>query len=337
LNVPAGNDFTAVDAGHHFGCALRRDGSLACWGNNHNGELNAPAGNDFTAVSAGSVWACALRSNGDIRCWGGNAFDPLVGGFTSVSVGQLFACGRRNDGSIDCWGNNSSGQATPPRGIGFSAVSAGGHAACALRSYGPIICWGSNGRGQLNVPRPEWRVGSVSPTSGTPGGGTHITITGHGFVPGDQVLIGQGDGPVGDAVEATGVDVVSATQITATTGAGKPGTWSAWVVKPDGSFAKSSNTFTYGPKVTSITPTSGPAAGGTQVTITGLGFVAGDRVVIGQGDGAGTGAIPATVHVDSLTQITATTGAGKPGKWKLFVIGHDNATSHAPEPFTYTR
>src|SRR5262249_12842835 len=158
-----------------------------------------------------------------------------------VSAGYAFACARRSDGSLACWGNYPG----PPSGTGFTAVSAGYGTACALRGYGATVCWGSNTFGQLNVPRPEWGAGSVSPSSGGPGGGTRITITGKGFVPGDQVLIGQGDGPVGDAVPATDVSVGSPTQITATTGPGKPGTWSAWVVKPDGSFGKSSTTFTY--------------------------------------------------------------------------------------------
>jgi hypothetical protein len=42
-------------------------------------------------------------------------------------------------------------------------------------------------------------------------------------------------------------------------------------------------------------------------------------------------------NVDSPTQITVTTGAGKPGKWRLFVIAPHGATSHPPEAFTYTR
>ena len=188
------------------------------------------------------------------------------------------------------------------------------------------------------MPRPAWGVGSVSPSSGTAAGGTQITITGKGFVAGDQVVVGQGHGPGTGAVPATGVNVVSPTQITATTGAGKQGTWGVWVINPDGSFDESSTQFTYGPKITAISPTSGPATGGTQITITGLGFVSGDQVVIGQGNGAGTGAIPATVSVDSATQITATTAAGKPGKWNLFVIAPDGTTTtHSPEPFTYTR
>ena len=55
----------------------------------------------------------------------------------------------------------------------------------------------------------------------------------------------------------------------------------------------------------------GPTTGGTAITITGTGFVSGATVVVGQGNGAGTGAIAATnVKVVSSTQITAVTGGG---------------------------
>src|SRR5689334_16296480 len=72
-----------------------------------------------------------------------------------------------------------------------------------------------------------------------------------------------------------------------------------------------------GSVVSSVSPNSGPTGGGAAITITGSGFVTGDRVVIGQGNGAGAGAIAATgVSVVDSTQITATTGGGaKPGVW----------------------
>jgi hypothetical protein len=75
------------------------------------------------------------------------------------------------------------------------------------------------------------------------------------------------------------------------------------------------------PTISKITPNSGPTTGGTAITITGTGFVAGATVVVGQGNGAGTGAIAATnVKVVSPTQITAVTGGGaKAGTWSLFV------------------
>jgi hypothetical protein len=184
-------------------------------------------------------------------------------------------------------------------------------------------------------------VSSVSPRSGPAGGGTQLTITGTGFRPGDKVFIGQGYGPGTGAIPATAVRVNSSTQITATTGGpARPGTWDLYVIAPDGtaSLANRKDVFTYGPVVSSVSPSSGPAGGGTQLTITGKVFRPGDKVVIGQGHGPGTGAIPATaVSVDSWTQITATTGGpAKPGNWTLYVIAPDGTVSLAPKRFTYT-
>jgi hypothetical protein len=173
---------------------------------------------------------------------------------------------------------------------------------------------------------PAPTVSAVSPKSGPVSGGTAITITGSGFVPGASVVIGQGNGAGTGAIPATNVTVNSWTMITAVTGgATKPGNWGVFVKTPGGTSAASSGaTFTYSqvaPTVSNVSPKSGPVSGGTAITITGTGFVSGATVVIGQGNGAGTGAIPATnVVVVSSTQITAVTGGGaKAGTFSVFV------------------
>jgi hypothetical protein len=188
------------------------------------------------------------------------------------------------------------------------------------------------------------KVTSVSPPSGPGVGGTRITIRGQGFIPGDTVVIGQGDGAGIGAIPATRVSVDSPTQITATTGGpAKPGNWHLFVVAPGGTASQATTkdqfTYTMPLGVSSVSPHSGPASGGTLVTITGKGFATGDTVVIGQGNGPVTGAIPATqVHVDSPTQITATTGGpAKPGNWHLFVVAPGGTASQATSgnQFTY--
>jgi len=94
----------------------------------------------------------------------------------------------------------------------------------------------------------------------------------------------------------------------------------------------------YPPAVTSVSPHTGPASGGTLITITGTGFVTGARVVIAQGDGSGTGAIAATsVDVVSSTTITADTGGGaKAGSFNLFVIDSGGTSAiDSGDLFTY--
>jgi IPT/TIG domain len=185
-------------------------------------------------------------------------------------------------------------------------------------------------------------VTAVSPSSGPTTGGTAVTITGTGFGTGAVVVIGQGNGSGAGAVAATNVKVVSSSEITATTGAGaKAGTWNLFVKTSGGTNAQTNtsnaaNDFTYtapqvAPTVSSVSPNSGPTTGGTAVAITGTGFVSGSSVVIGQGNGSGTGALAATnVKVVSSTQITAiTSGGAKAGTWNLVVLtpGGSSATN----------
>jgi len=80
-----------------------------------------------------------------------------------------------------------------------------------------------------------------------------------------------------------------------------------------------------GPTVSSISPTSGPAAGGTSVTITGAGFTGGTSVSFGS-------TAASDFKVDSDTQITATSPAGS-GTVDVSVTT-PNGTASAQ--FTYT-
>ena len=185
-------------------------------------------------------------------------------------------------------------------------------------------------------------VSAVIPKSGPVTGGTAITITGTGFVPGATAVIGQGNGSGTGAISATNIVVVSWTKITAVTGGGATaGTWSLFVITTGGtSAANSADTFNYSlaPTVSAVSPNSGPTSGGTAITITGTGFVSGATVVIGQGNGAGTGAIPATsVVVVSSTEITAVTGGGATaGTWSLFVITTGGTSAaNTGDNFTY--
>ena len=77
---------------------------------------------------------------------------------------------------------------------------------------------------------------------------------------------------------ATAVTVSSATTLTATTPAQSAGPVDVTITTAGGtSTSSSSDLFTYDPvpAVTAIAPTEGPVAGGTEVTVTGTGFVAG--------------------------------------------------------------
>jgi hypothetical protein len=173
----------------------------------------------------------------------------------------------------------------------------------------------------INLP-PTIATNGVSPSSGPTAGGTMVTITGTGFGPGTSVTIG------GHA--ATNVTPnTNGTSITAVTPAGAVGPADVTVTTPTGT-ATDAGGFSYLPPPTialgGVTPTDGPTAGGTPITITGTGFVAPAAVDV---DG-----VPATdVNVVSPTEITAKTPAGTAGAADVSVADADGTATGGT--FTY--
>ncbi len=141
--IPPEGKFTSVSGRLAYGCGLKADGSLACWGSNNSGRATPPEGK-FTSVSVGDGHACGLRTDGSLACWGNDNHGqatPPEGKFTSVSAGKGHSCGVRTDGSLACWGSNQEDQATPPEGK-FTSVSAGLTHGCGVKTDGSLACWG---------------------------------------------------------------------------------------------------------------------------------------------------------------------------------------------------
>ena len=59
---PEGETFTAITTGNWFTCALRPDGSPACWGYDSDGQSTPPEGETFTKISSGYGHTCGLHS-----------------------------------------------------------------------------------------------------------------------------------------------------------------------------------------------------------------------------------------------------------------------------------
>jgi hypothetical protein len=167
-------------------------------------------------------------------------------------------------------------------------------------------------------------VTGLSPTGGPAAGGTLVTITGTSFTGATAVDFG--------TTAATDVTVVNDTTITADSPAGT-GTVNVTVTTPSGTSATSSaDQFTYAvtaaPVVTGLSPTTGPAAGGTLVTITGTSFTGATVVDFGTTPGT-------NLTVVSDTTITVDSPAGT-GTVDVTVTtpGGTSATSSADQ-FTY--
>ena len=92
------------------------------------GQATPPSGT-FSQVSVGSSHVCAVRTDGTLACWGagkqtgdcasdidgcGQSAPPADGGFVEVLAANSNSCGMKSDGKVRCWGSNTFGRSTPP-------------------------------------------------------------------------------------------------------------------------------------------------------------------------------------------------------------------------------
>jgi alpha-tubulin suppressor-like RCC1 family protein len=134
---------------------------------------------NVVSISAGTSHTCAVLRDGTARCWGDNLYGQLgdgsrfsrsspvavVGltGVVSISAGYFHTCAVLEDGTAQCWGSGYEGRlgngeyeqsATPVVVAGLSDVAmiaAGDEHTCAVLNDGTVHCWGSNASGQLGV------------------------------------------------------------------------------------------------------------------------------------------------------------------------------------------
>ncbi len=169
-------------------------------------------------------------------------------------------------------------------------------------------------------------VTAVSPTSGSTGGGTVVTVTGSGFTSATAVTFG--------TVPATTFTVNSDTSLTATAPAETAATIDVTVTTPSGTSATgSADHFTYNaaaaPSVTSITPTSGSTAGGTVVTIFGTNLSGATGVSFGSTAGT-------IIAVYSSSAVIASTPAEAAGTVHTTVTTYSGTSSTSTaDQFTF--
>ncbi|MEU6582437.1 IPT/TIG domain-containing protein [Nocardia sp. NPDC046763] len=164
--------------------------------------------------------------------------------------------------------------------------------------------------------RPVPTLSSISPATGPITGGTTVILTGTGFTGATAVFFG--------ILPAASFTVNSDTQITAVTPPGL-GTVPVTVTTAAGTSSGLAFTYVLAPILLFLIPTVGPQAGGTTVTITGLGLSGVTGVKFG--------ATPATSFtIVSDTQITAVTPAGT---GTVAVTATSTAGASNGLPYTY--
>ena len=162
--VPGLHDVIALASSGPHSCAVRRDGSVICWGAAAEAtraveEKVAPALLegifDVHRVAVSETGPCVLHKNGEVSC--DNHVPRKIPGLTSataIAVGNAFACATRASGRPVCWGTNGDGvlgigqQAFFPTPIAVEGiddaveVETTEYATCVRRSSGHVACWG---------------------------------------------------------------------------------------------------------------------------------------------------------------------------------------------------
>jgi hypothetical protein len=158
--------------------------------------------------------------------------------------------------------------------------------------------------GVSGSPAPAPTVTGILPSSGLIAGGTPVTISGTNFSASPTLAFVDLTGSVSLAV-----GTATAGTITATTPAHALGLVDVVVMNSDyqtGTLRNGFNYVTGPPTATGVTPSFGPVAGGTLLTIAGTSFVSGASVTVG-------GAAATNVTVVNSTTLQATTAAHAAG------------------------
>jgi hypothetical protein len=290
---------SAISAGSTHGMALQENGDVWAWGGNDYGELgdetkepsdvpvrvtSLPAA---SAISAGDEFSLALLDSGGVASWGRNTrgqlgddrfgegadtdkpvevkelFEPVI----AVSAGTTHSLALLQSGWIAAWGGDEYGELGngSQGGDDFAIVPIVLSGLCGVHSVAAADLF-SLAVADLEAACPV--IEGLSPKAGAEAGGTTVEISGSGFGEATRVQFGE--------AEAASFTVNSQASITAVSPPGY-GVVNVRVTVPGGmTAATSASAFRYNtpprPAITSISPKTGPAAGGTKVTIKGQNF-----------------------------------------------------------------
>lgn len=171
------DDIVSIYPNTYAFAAIKKDGSVFCWGNKEYGGAVSGSGGKGTTAWNGpsntitketplypvvSIYAtknafAALLNNGSVSCWG----NKINGGTTPrniMNVKEIYStesafCALKYDGSIQCWGNKINGGSTPTNYKNITAIYSNSMCFTALYNDGSIFSWGnSQYGGSLNQP-----------------------------------------------------------------------------------------------------------------------------------------------------------------------------------------
>ena len=289
-------EVVAVAAGERYSLALLKNGKVMAWGENNEGELAtgkskgpetcnqektiqcsviplAIAGlGEVSAIAAGSFHALALREDGSVEAWGADGEGELGDGATEQRDGPTLVC--------------AAGELAPCSHDlgGVRAIAAAAATSTALLDDGDVLDWGTNYHGQLgdgslsgpetcgseSCSRSPVAVSDLSGVSAIASGAENSATM--AVVAGSEILTwgGDGYGQLGDgAFTASDVPVPVCPAFAIGPCPNGPYLSGEVTAIAAGGYHDLVNLTTSLTGVATVSPHSGPGAGGTRVTITG--------------------------------------------------------------------
>jgi alpha-tubulin suppressor-like RCC1 family protein len=294
------SEVVAISASGDHDLAALRNGTVVTWGGNTH-EVPVPVAglSEVVAVSAGGFYSLALLKNGTVRAWGYNTSGIFGDGRTEVEQEksevpvEVCAVGEKAPCSQDL--------------SEVVAIAAGEKQhALALQKNGAVTAWGFNGSGQLgngtttssDVPVSVCAAGEKAPCSQDLSEATAISA-GEFFslaVLKNGTARGWGqniEGQLGNGTRTSSTVPVAVSGLSAATAIAAGHNHSVAAGGPPTPF----------PQVQKVEPRYGASAGGTSVTINGLGFHEVSAVKFGSTSAT-------SFKVESETTITAVSPAG---------------------------
>jgi alpha-tubulin suppressor-like RCC1 family protein len=263
---------TSIAAGIGHALALLSGGTVVAWGYNPDGQLgdNSNLNSPVPVAVAGIGGVAGIAGGGSHSLSYGAPAASVTGvspgagpqgGGTSVTItGANLA-----EATAVHFGAAAASSFTVNSGVSITAVAPGG---AGVVDVTVTTLAGTNAPSAADkftyLPPPA--ITKIVPNKGPAAGGTSVTITGTAFTGATAVSFG--------STPAASFAVNSATSITAVSPPGTAGASAIAVTTAVGTSAPTTrDVFKYElPTITSLSPSAGPAAGGTLVTATGTGF-----------------------------------------------------------------
>lgn len=360
VELPTAEKVGAIAASWYAGFALTKGGNVYAWGEAGPGlgtgryqqlcnlsppqrcspkpELVPLPSGQVTAISVNYDGGLALLKNGTVMTWGERGLGdgttnassvpvlvPELTGVTAISAGDGYDSALLENGTVLTWGMNDKAQLgdgtldtslVPVPVVGLSGVSQ------VVSGYDFSFA-----NGTLSPVPAAPSISGLSPGAGPVVGGTEVEIEGANLSEASIVRFGPTRSPR--------ISLQSPTRILAVAPPGTSGTSDVTVVTPGGvSSTTNKARFKYGPpEISVVSPSAGPTAGGTAVTITGAGFPVNSE----EAPEVRFGTETATAECSSTTRCTVLTPSHKSGvaEVRITVAGQKSPADPPADQFTF--